>query len=211
MVRCAASVDTVVGVTFERVELSDLVLVRHGQSSWNELRLVQGQNDEARLTQRGRDQALRAAKELSSEHFDRIVTSDLTRTLETARIIAAVLGLGIDIDANLRERSYGVFEGGSLDAITPAMVGVHDGVIVDEEARAPGGESLRELRDRAGLFVRESGERWRAQRLLVVTHGGTIRAIRSYCAGTPMEGSEWDAVANCTIWMVSRPKDATAS
>lgn len=198
-------------VTFERVESSDLVLVRHGQSSWNELRLVQGQNDEARLTQKGRDQALRAAKDLRAEHFDRIISSDLTRTVQTAEIIAEVLGLEIELDVNLRERSYGTAEGGSLDAITAAMVGVSDGVIVDEEAKAPGGESLRALRERAGHFVRESSERWPEERLLVVTHGGTIRAIRSYCAGTPMQGSEWDAVANCTLWAVSRPKDATGS
>ncbi|MHB1209575.1 MAG: histidine phosphatase family protein [Acidimicrobiales bacterium] len=196
-------------MTFERVETSDLVLVRHGQSSWNELRLVQGQNDEARLTDKGRDQALRAAKELRAQHFDRIVSSDLTRTRETAQIIAEVLGLEIDLDTDLRERSYGVLEGGSLDAVTPAVLGVKDGVIVDEDASAEGGESLRALRGRAGRFVRASSERWPGERLLVVTHGGTIRALRSYCAGTPMRGSEWDAVANCTIWMVSRPNDST--
>lgn len=197
-------------VTFERVDLSDLVLVRHGQSTWNELRLVQGQNDEARLTAKGRDQALRAANELRGERLDRIVSSDLTRTRETAQIIADVLGLEIDLDADVRERSYGVAEGGSLDAITPEMVGVKDGVIVDEEASVEGGESLRELRERAGRFVRTSGERWPGERLLVVTHGGTIRALRSYCAGTPMQDSEWYAVGNCTIWTVSRPTEEIA-
>ncbi|MHB1089283.1 MAG: histidine phosphatase family protein [Acidimicrobiales bacterium] len=197
-------------MTFERVDLSDLVLVRHGQSTWNELRLVQGQNDEARLTAKGRDQALRAANELRTERLDRIISSDLTRTRETAQIIADVLGLEIDLDADVRERSYGVAEGGSLDAITPEMVGVKDGVIVDEEASVEGGESLRALRERAGRFVGTSGERWPGERLLVVTHGGTIRALRSYCAGTPMQDSEWYAVANCTIWMVSRPTDDIA-
>lgn len=179
--------------------------MRHGQSSWNELRLVQGQNDEARLTAKGREQALRAAHELRSEHFDRIVTSDLTRTVETAQIIADVLELEVEFDANLRERGYGVAEGGSIDAITPAMVGVEDGVITNEEASPEGGESLRALRERAGRFIRESLERWPDERLLVVTHGGTIRALRSYCAGTPMQGATWDAVANCTVWTVSRP------
>ncbi len=198
-------------VTFERIEPSDMVLVRHGESSWNARRLVQGQNDEARLTDQGREQALRAAEHLRAQQCDRIVASDLARTRETAQIIADQLGLDIVYDADLRERSYGVLEGGSLDAVTPVIVGVAGGVVVDENAKAEGGESLRELRDRAGRFVRASKQRWPHERLLVVTHGGTIRALRSYCAGTPMQGSEWDAVANCTIWTVSRPTDETGA
>jgi broad specificity phosphatase PhoE len=196
-------------VTFERVDASDLVLVRHGQSSWNELRLVQGQNDEARLTSKGREQALRAAGELRQGRFDLIVSSDLVRTVETAQIIGDVLGLEIDLDVDLRERCYGVAEGGSLDAITAAMVGVENGVITNEDAKPEGGETLAEVRERAGRFVRRTVERWPDQRLLVVTHGGTIRALRSYCAGTPMQGALWDAVANCSLWTVSRPSNET--
>lgn len=196
-------------VTFERVDTSVLVLVRHGQSSWNELRLVQGQNDEARLTAKGREQALRAAGELREGRLDRIVSSDLARTVETAEIIAEVLELEVEVDTDLRERSYGVAEGSSLDVITPAMVGVEDGLITNEDASPEGGESLRELRERAGRFVRSSLERWPDERLLVVSHGGTIRALRSYCAGTPMQGAIWDAVANCTLWTVSRPMNET--
>ncbi len=196
-------------MTFERVDAFDLVLVRHGQSSWNERRLVQGQNDEARLTEKGREQALRAARELRDERFERIVASDLTRAVETARILADELGLEVELDADLRERCYGVAEGGSLDAITPAMVGVENGVITNEDASPEGCETLAELRERAGRFVRRSLERWPDQRLLVVTHGGTIRALRSYCAGTPMQGAVWDAVANCTLWAVARPTNET--
>lgn len=193
----------------EHPETSDLVLVRHGQSSWNELRLIQGQNDAAQLTATGREQARRAALELRVQHFGRIVTSDLARALQTARIIADVLEIEVELDADLRERSYGVAEGGSIDVITPAMVGVEDGRVTNVEVSPEGGESLRALRERAGRFVRTSLERWPNERLLVVSHGGTIRALRSYCAGTPLQGTLWGAVANCTVWTVRRPLDET--
>lgn len=52
-----------------------LVLVRHGESTWNELHLVQGQDDRATLTPRGRQQAAAVAQELASYDFDLIVSS----------------------------------------------------------------------------------------------------------------------------------------
>lgn len=180
-----------------------LILLRHGESTWNELRLVQGQNDDARLTQRGREQAGAVAQELRSRDFSLIVVSDLRRATETAAVIAEVLGIAVEVDPLLRERSFGVAEGGPLDALTD--IGISDGVVTDDDVTPEGGETLRELRARAGEFVARCSGRWPNERLLVVTHGGTIRALQSYCAGTPFQGSRWDRVGNCTIWSVTPP------
>lgn len=185
-------------------EPPDLVVIRHGQSEWNERRLIQGQNNESRLTSSGREEALRAANELHALGLELIVTSDLARAVETAQIIASVLGLGVEIDTDLRERSYGVIEGGSLDEVTPDLGGITDGVVTNEDASPEGGESLRALRERAGRFLRASIVRWPEERLLVVTHGGTVRALRSYAERTPLQGMAWDVVANCTTWRVPR-------
>ena len=181
------------------------MLVRHAESTWNELHLVQGQNDEARLTQRGRQQAAAVAEELQSLQFDLIVSSDLQRAMETASIIADVLALAVETDPLLRERGFGVAEGGPVDQLTEENVGVIHGVVIDDSVSPEGGESLRDFRERAGRFMELRELKWPDQRLLVITHGGTIRALQSYGEGTPFLGSKWDRVANCSVWTVSPP------
>ncbi len=179
-----------------------LVLVRHGESSWNELRLVQGQNDEAQLTEHGREQTRSAAALLRERPFDVIVSSDLARALQTAQIAGQAMGLDVVTSKALRERSFGEFEGRALRELPNSLSGIENRVVVDDDAHPPGGESLRELHARAGGLV-ESLRRERAgERLLLVTHGGTIRALRAYCSGATMQNLPWDRVGNCSIWTV---------
>src|SRR5271170_1278658 len=90
---------------------SRVVLLRHGESTWNEQNLVQGQRDGARLTNEGKSQAGAVAETLRDYAFQWIVTSDLTRARETAAIVDDALGLEVAIAPALRERSYGVYEG----------------------------------------------------------------------------------------------------
>jgi broad specificity phosphatase PhoE len=180
-----------------------LVLVRHGESTWNELRVVQGQTDGATLTDLGRAQALDAARSLDGYSFDALFSSDLARATETAAVFAEVLGLPCTATEALRERCFGVREGRSITELTPRVTGISDGVVVDATARPQGGESLDDLHRRAGAFVEWLRDEGRPHRVLLVTHGGTIRAIRAYCAGEKMNGLEWDVVANASVWTVS--------
>jgi broad specificity phosphatase PhoE len=181
------------------------VLLRHGQSTWNQLHLIQGQNDEAVLNQEGQEQARLAAAALADHHFDAIISSDLARTLETAAIVGEQLGLDIELATALRERSYGVLEGRPASEMTLAESGISGYRVVDEDASPLEGESLRQLWQRAGDFVDELRSNRADQRLLLVTHGGTIRALRAYCQGLSMMNLEWDRVGNCSIWNVSLP------
>jgi probable phosphoglycerate mutase len=184
-----------------------LVLVRHGESTWNALHLVQGQDDHATLTPRGRQQAADVAKTFASPDFDLIVSSDLRRAMETALVIAGVLGLNVESEPTLRERCFGVAEGGPIEALTGDLVGINDGVVTNDQVSPEGGETLRDFRARAGTFLEIRRRLWSTQRLLLVTHGGTIRALQSYCAGTPIQGSRWDPVGNCSVWTVAPPLD----
>ena len=179
-----------------------LTLVRHGESSWNESRIIQGQLDGAVLTSTGREQITLAAQALRDEHFDAIIASDLARAVESAAILAEALGLEVTQDSALRERSFGVLEGGPISATTPHLTGIDEGRVIDDLARPERGESLRELLERAGQFVQRSLAEHSGQRLLIVTHGGTIRAIRAYVAGASFAGSEWYAVDNASRWRV---------
>jgi broad specificity phosphatase PhoE len=81
-----------------------------------------------------------------------------------------------------------------------ARSGIVDGVIVDPDARPEGGESFRDVVTRAGIFVEAARDVMSGERLLVVTHGGTIRALRAYVEGRPLEGLETLIVGNCSVW-----------
>ena len=179
-----------------------LVLVRHGESTWNDLRLVQGQNDEALLTERGRAQARAVGNALRRQEFDAILSSDLSRALETAEILAELLELPVETSPALRERSFGLFEGRPLKELTPSRSGIEGGRVVDDLAHPEEGESLRELLERSGQLIEALRISRPNERLLLVTHGGTIRAIRAFCAGVTMVDLPWDRVANCSVWNV---------
>jgi probable phosphoglycerate mutase len=176
--------------------------VRHGETEWNALSVVQGQDDTARLNDKGRGQAQRVAESLSATDFDLIVTSDLARATETASIIGAILSLPREADPLLRERSFGVLEKGPSSELLPAVTGISKGVLVDPDARPVDGESFRDVVRRAHRFLERANDEWPTKRLLVVTHGGTIRALRASASTSPLEGLIWDTVDNCSLWTI---------
>ena len=177
-----------------------ITLVRHGESTWNVRGLIQGQNDVAQLTDIGRAQARAVAKSLKSLGFDRLVTSDLARARETAEIIGSELALTPTPDSLLRERCFGVLEGQPQEMLDSDSSGIVEGVIVDPDARPEAGESFRDVVTRAGIFVEATRDHAKGERLLVVTHGGTIRALRAYVEAQPLEGLDAIAVGNCSVW-----------
>jgi broad specificity phosphatase PhoE len=185
-----------------------LWLVRHGESTWNIAGLAQGHNDEAELTERGLRQAAEAAAQFGYRPVRAIYASDLRRAQQTAAAFAAVLGLPICLDARLRERSLGVLEGTAHRTIDRSATGLAEGLVVDPDARPPGGESVRDLYDRAAAFcddlaagVRDGGGPLPGLTgdLLVVAHGGTVRVLDAYARGVPVDQMTWPPVDNATI------------
>ena len=94
-----------------------LLLVRHGESEGNRDRTFT-QNPDVPLTPFGREQARAAAHRVAKGYRpSRIVASPFTRARQTAEIIAAVLGLSVDLDAAFREQSFGIFAGQPYEAL----------------------------------------------------------------------------------------------
>lgn len=179
--------------------------MRHGETDWNRSLIVQGQDDSSRLTLEGQAQAARVAATLFDEHFTLIVASDLRRTQETASIAAEVLGLEVVTTSLLRERDFGTLEGGPRSALEAKYTGIADDVIVDTAARPPGGESLDDMVQRSREFFELVERSWPQETLLVVTHGGTIRALLAVASGAPLLGAPWGGVDNCSLWRIDRP------
>lgn len=109
-----------------------ILVVRHGESTWNAEGRWQGQADPP-LTERGRDQACIAAATLGGA--DVFVSSDLRRAAETARILAGAEHT-VTSDVGLRERDAGQFSGLRRDEIHRR----HPGLLPDDPARPPGTE-----------------------------------------------------------------------
>ena len=185
-------------------EIRTLWLVRHGESTWNARGLVQGQADGPTLTEKGRQQSAEAAYHLPSGSIEAIYASDLTRAQQTAEIVGSTLGLDVRYDRSLRERCFGVREGHPLSTLDSLESGISGDRVADASARYEGGESLGELYRRAGTFVEWLLVQQHSGDVVVVTHGGTIRALRAYCSGTSMQGLAWDVVPNGSVWEIRR-------
>jgi 2,3-bisphosphoglycerate-dependent phosphoglycerate mutase len=176
-----------------------LWLIRHGESTWNVRGLAQGHCDEARLTARGERQATELATELSTQPIKTLYASDLRRALETAAPLAEVLGLTVTHDARLRERSLGVLEGSASAAISPEVTGLRAQRVADPDARPDGGESVRDLYERATSFADELATRDHPGDVAVVAHGGTLRVLYAYLHGIAVERMAWEPLENGRI------------
>lgn len=162
-----------------------LWLVRHGQSIWNASGRVQGQSGEG-LSTLGHRQAAAAATWLVATLGDaRVVSSDLVRAHETAVPIAAALGVEVQLDAGVRERSFGSWEGRTPQELAAhedglwnqwtsiAMTAAGD----DDIIATVGGESDRAMTDRVLPALRRhalDAGRDDVDDVVVVSHGGTI-------------------------------------
>jgi broad specificity phosphatase PhoE len=175
-------------------------LVRHGESTWNASGLVQGQADGPALTSAGREQAKVLARSIRRFPITRVVTSDLTRAVETASIIGQKLNRQWEADPALRERNFGDAQGAPLGALPDEWSGLAGERVVDADARPPGGESIRELSERVvDFFGRLAGEDHDGD-VLVVTHGGVIRVALAHCDRVPIAHMNWGRVPNAGLW-----------
>jgi broad specificity phosphatase PhoE len=159
-----------------------LLLVRHGQTTWNAARRMQGQTDGIPLTELGHAQAAGAARELAPLGPGALVSSDLLRARQTAEHCARATGLTVATTPALREQGYGVLEGRPSRELWDVVDWT------DPHWAAEGGESLAQLYARVEAYLREVAADPPAEVLALVTHGDTIRAAQSVVAGAGPAG-----------------------
>lgn len=159
--------------------LSRFYLVRHGETLWNKEYKYQGQSD-IPLSDTGRFQAARLSERLKEQKIDAIYASDLQRAMETAGIIAAPHGLKVFPAMEMRELSFGIWEGCTFDEITQKWPGEMERWRQDPYNERPeGGETLSELCDRVSKFLKTAASSHPGESILIVTHAGPIRALLS--------------------------------
>ncbi len=161
--------------------------------------LAQGQAEDAPgLTERGRRQAMAAAGELQGAGISVVLSSDLLRAEETARIVAQRLGVEMRLEPRLRERALGIAEGRPARELTGPLGGggVDRGRVVDPDARPRGGESIRQLVQRVSWYLEELLRVCPPERPLLVTHGGVVRAALAVARSSGVERMPWAPVSN---------------
>jgi broad specificity phosphatase PhoE len=161
--------------------VTTIFLARHGESDWNVAKRFQGHSDRP-LTELGREQAHALADLIASEEIEAVYTSPLSRARETAEIVAARVGLEPVALAELREVDTGSWSGLSR---------------ADVEARFPegftrwrsggsgweDGETYEEMAERVIGALRTIAEDHPDGRVLIISHGGPIRAIHAAAEG----------------------------
>jgi probable phosphoglycerate mutase len=188
--------------------VTDLLLIRHGETAWNAEKRLQGHLD-IDLNEVGRRQARALARILRDEPLDGIFASDLSRARETAQHVAALRGMEVHVDAGLRERCYGGFEGmlyADIEGVYPEAYRAWKARDID--ARFPPGqfraETMREFYERAVSAVTRIADSHRGRRLALVTHGGVLecayRAAQNLGFDRPRDFDIFNASINRFSW-----------
>ena len=161
--------------------MTTILFARHGESDWNHERRWQGHADRP-LTERGREQARALAERLEDIRLDAVYSSDLERTRATAQIVAAPRGLEVRQVPALREVDVGSWSGLTRDE---AQLRYPEDF---ERWRQGGagwrdGETYEEMSERVLQAIAQIVDEQPEGRVLVVSHGGPIRAVHAAALG----------------------------
>jgi probable phosphoglycerate mutase len=178
---------------------TEMIIVRHGKTVWNEEGRFQGQQDSP-LTATGIRQAEALAERLKRENFSVIYASDLGRVTHTAEIIARKTGHHIITNPSLRERSFGIFEGFTKEEIAEKDPQEFERFsTLGYKYVPPGGESIDDVSRRVMRYLNDLAGKHPNDRFLVVTHGGIIGRLFRIVFNLPTEATRRFRVANAGI------------
>lgn len=180
-------------------------LVRHGETAWNAEGRAQGQAD-VPLNARGRAQAQATAARLQGTRFTAAYASDLRRVTRTAQPIMRGRELPLITLPALRERSYGAWEGMTQAEIEAGDPQGYAAQFSGGDSWAPpGGESMRQVYARVAAAVDRLREAHapNAGDLLLVAHGGSLRAVIVHLLELPLAGVWRFSFANCGLSVVT--------
>jgi broad specificity phosphatase PhoE len=182
-----------------------LYLVRHGESLGN-VNPGTRRSDDPPLTQRGREQAARAASALSRSGLDAVLTSPLRRARETADAIAAACGLAARAVDGFAEVDMGAL----ADAADPAARAEREAVLSawlrgDFARSFPGGEDFTAVQARVRTSLAALARGLAGSRLTLVTHRVPLLAAATLCA--PGGAAATGACANGSITLLREDGD----
>ncbi len=184
--------------------MTRIYLIRHGETEDADSRRYKGHID-VPLSENGIQQIKRVADYIMRDGnvgarravplrngcggpLTSVYCSDLSRAIKSAEIIAAPFGLKPEIVEDLKERSFGVWEGMTFDEIKEKWPDAFNSWAANPLKFSPmDGESTIELRDRVIKAFEEIMKKHNGQNIVIVSHGGVIRVLLSEMLGMPLE------------------------
>ncbi len=180
-------------------EPTRVFVVRHGETAWNVDKRIQGHLD-VPLNERGRWQAERLAQALAGEQLAAVYSSDLQRARDTAAAVAAACGVELRLDAQLRERAFGRFEGRTFEEIEQHWPDdVQRWRRRDPGFDAQGGERLDAFYARSLEVALRHAARHPAQAIAIVSHGGVLDCLYRAAAGIELSAARHWQVTNAAV------------
>lgn len=165
--------------------MTDLILVRHGETVWHDGNRYAGRTDVG-LTPRGHRQAAALADWAAGERIDAVVSSPLSRAMLTARPAADALGLVPRVENRLVELDFGRGEGLTRDEMRERFPDELAAFLRDPVAHhLPGGEDPRAAAERAGAALHDLADELPDGRILVVAHSTLVRLVLCRELGIP--------------------------
>jgi broad specificity phosphatase PhoE len=181
-----------------------LLLVRHGQSTWNSEHRIQGQLNPP-LSEEGRRQAMRVGRRLARNRLAGFYSSDLGRALETAHLIGEATGASPKPTAGLREIYLGTWEGLNTGEIARRFPEAWARWTQEPNWDVvPGGEGAVPFEARVTAEMDSILARHEHGDVLIVTHGGVIQVALHRVIGRPNQGLFPFRIENASISVIEK-------
>jgi len=189
--------------------MTELVLIRHGETDMNRELRFQGHVDVA-LNATGLEQARRLAARMAGESAHALYASDLLRAQQTARPIGASLVLQPVADSGLREQSFGRLDGMKVDDIKQQHPEHWEAwARFEADFAMPEGESTRQFHTRVMHAVYRLAAQHRGQKLVLVTHGGVLDMVYRTARSLGLDGPRQSEIPNAGFNRVRIGQDGT--
>lgn len=184
--------------------MTEILLVRHGETPWNVEGRVQGWED-IPLNENGVLQAQALAKHLkrlsdAGDHLTAIYSSDLKRAHHTASIVAELVGLPLNVEPGIRERHFGVLQGliyNDMEKHQPEAYRIWRSR--DPELEMPQGESLGFFHRRVVGAINSLAAKHPGERIMVVSHGGAMDIIWRHASQVSLQVDRKAPLLNASL------------
>lgn len=168
-----------------------LILVRHGETEWNQIGKKQG-NLDSPLTPLGQSQARETANQLAGQKIDAIISSSLGRTIQTAKIIGKILNLPLSHSLpEFRERSFGILNGTTpkeRKANFSQFLDENDDIIWNDDSQIPAMERPKDILPRLKSGLQKIKKLFPPDAtILLVTHRGIILGLTDHLLDKPID------------------------
>jgi len=184
-----------------------IYLIRHGETEYNSARRFQGSMD-IPLNEKGIAQSKALAEYLKDVCFDAVYASDLSRAIQTAQPLAMQHGLDIIIKPDLREISYGDWEGMLIADIAekyPSEMALWREST--DKLQIPGGERFKAAAVRSMTALTETAQENIGKTIAIITHGGIVRALISEILGCSFHATWNIRQDNCAVNILNYAED----